>query len=54
MPVKDSNMQIAVILPKDIVKIIDDMAKEDGRTRSQAAGRIIIKYINSVQQNKEE
>jgi metal-responsive CopG/Arc/MetJ family transcriptional regulator len=47
MPVGKDSQQIAVILPKDVVEKLDDLAKSELRTRSQQAAKIIIDYLKT-------
>lgn len=49
MPVSDKNQQIAVVIPKTMVKKLDKLADKDIRTRSQAAAKIIIDYLNTIE-----
>lgn len=45
MSIKESNKQISIVLPKEIIDKIDKLADENYMTRSQQCARIIIKYI---------
>ena len=48
MPVSDKNQQIAVVLPKDVVEILDKYAEQEMRTRSKAAAKILIDYLREL------
>jgi metal-responsive CopG/Arc/MetJ family transcriptional regulator len=52
MPLSKDNIQISVVLPKEIVDRLDDIAESNYYTRSQQSARIIIEYVQ--QQLKED
>lgn len=47
MPTSKDNQQITIVLPIDIVKILDELAKKEVRTRSQQSAKIIIDFLKS-------
>lgn len=52
MPLSKGTVQISVVLPKEVVEHLDNIAESNYYTRSQQAARIIIEYIQ--QQLKED
>ena len=47
MPPGKNNQQIAIVLPKEIIKELDELANEEVRTRSQQCAKIIIDYLKA-------
>lgn len=45
MAVKETNKQVSIVLPKEIVDRLDKLANENYLTRSQQCARIIIEFI---------
>lgn len=43
--IKESNKQVSIVLPKEIIEKIDKLADDNYLTRSQQCARIIIEYI---------
>lgn len=47
MAISSENIQVASILPKEVVEKIDKMAKKEIRSRSQQIAHILIKYFET-------
>lgn len=55
MPVGDKTQQIAVIIPKDMVKILDRYQEEEIlKSRSSAASKILIKFLKEWDKDNPE
>jgi metal-responsive CopG/Arc/MetJ family transcriptional regulator len=54
MTVSKDKQQIAVILPKELVKLLDEIADKEFRTRSQQAAKIIGDYLINYSKTSEK
>ena len=45
MPVGKDSQQIAVVIPKEYLILLDEYAANEMRTRSKAAAKIIIEFL---------
>jgi metal-responsive CopG/Arc/MetJ family transcriptional regulator len=53
MGVSEDKKQIPVILPKDIVDLLDEERKKEVRSRSSQAAKIIMDYYGRKEKEKE-